>query len=366
MKKIVCLLAVGIIISAGAFAETVPLYIFSFATPCLGVANGEIQYSKVPVNPDTVFAQGDDVYVLVEIKSVVGKHRFKVEKSLNGVSYGAYTTDWKNVEEKWVWDYSYFVPSQLDARPGKWKFVIYFGKKNGTFERIAEVNFRVGREDSIYTFTGAVACRGIIDGEIPYSKVAISPDSVFTAGETVYVLTELSKVYIKHRFGVAVFFNENSWNEYFTDWKDVGFGWDYSYFTPRQENIRAGNWKYYIFLECGGELKQIAFVSFRVEEANPTAVKEDGNFPLPFSLSQNFPNPFNPATTISFNLPQNGDACLEVFNLSGQKVAVLADGYLEAGLHQASWNAAGLSAGIYFAKLRSGNFSATTKMTLLK
>lgn len=366
MKRIVYFLAVGIVFSASTFATTAPLYIFESAVACRGIADGSTQYTKVPVEPDSVFSQNEDIYVLVGIKNVVGKHRFKVEKSLNGISYGEYTTDWKNPEEKWVWEYSYFVPSQLDARSGRWKFIIYFGKKDGTFERITEVNFRVSREGPIYTFTGAVACRGIVDGEIQYSKVAESPDSVFTAGETVYVLAELKGVYEKHRFGVSVFFNGRSWSEYLSDWKDVGFGWDYSYFTPRQENIRVGNWKYYIFIECGGEFKQIALVSFRVEDSVITAVSDDETKPLSFLLSQNYPNPFNPTTTISFNLSQNGNTCLEVFNLSGQKVAVLVDGYLEAGLHQASWNATDLSAGIYFAKLRSGNLVTTKKMTLLK
>ncbi|MDD5071547.1 MAG: T9SS type A sorting domain-containing protein [Patescibacteria group bacterium] len=365
MKKAILSIATGLVLSANVFAAETPLYIFTGAVACLGITDGSVQYSKVPVEPDTVFAQGEDVLVLAEFKNVVGKHRFRVKKFLDGISYGEATTGWKNEEEKWVWDYSYFVPSQLEARPGRWKFVIYFGKKDGTFVEVGEANFRVRREDSPYTFTGAVACLGIADGSVQYSKVPVGADSVFTAGDTVYVLAEMTNVYIDHQFAVAVFRNGQYWSGYTSDWKEVGFGWDYSYFTPRQENIRAGAWEFVIYLNKEGvNFQFLARVKFVVNEDEPTAVKEDAL--IPFSLNQNYPNPFDPATAISFNLGQGNNTRLEVFNSSGQGVATLIDGYLEAGHHSVSWNAAGLSAGIYFTRLRSGNFTATTKMTLLK
>ena len=361
MVKAILFIAIGLILSANVSVGATQFYSSVSVVTCRNVVD-----NKTPVDVDSVFTQGDDVKVLVGFKDVFGKHRIMVEKYLNGYFFAQSTTVWRNEEEKWVWESSFYTISQDNARPGRWKFIIRFGDREGGFGEAIEANFRVARTDPIYTFTGAVACLGIADGEIKDSKIPIGADSVFTAGDTVRGLVELIKVYIRHRFGVVTLFNGQYWSEYISDWREVGFGWDYSHFTPELKNARVGGWEFLIYLESEGRLDFLTDIRFRVEEANPTAIKEDGNFPLPFSLSQNFPNPFNPATTISFNLPQNGDACLEVFNLSGQKVAVLADGYLEAGLHQASWNAAGLSAGIYFAKLRSGNFSATTKMTLLK
>jgi hypothetical protein len=88
--------------------------------------------------------------------------------------------------------------------------------------------------------------------------------------------------------------------------------------------------------------------------------------PAKFSLSQNYPNPFNAATTIEYALPHATVVRLEVFDILGQRVATVIDGPKPAGYHRARWNAAGLPSGIYFARLRAGNYTAIKKMTLLK
>ncbi|MCS7210643.1 MAG: T9SS type A sorting domain-containing protein, partial [Chloroherpetonaceae bacterium] len=88
--------------------------------------------------------------------------------------------------------------------------------------------------------------------------------------------------------------------------------------------------------------------------------------PREYSLSQNYPNPFNPTTTIEFSLRQDGRTVLEVFNVLGQRVAVLVDGELKAGTYRYVFNASGLSSGMYFYRLRSSTFVATKKMLLLR
>jgi hypothetical protein len=88
--------------------------------------------------------------------------------------------------------------------------------------------------------------------------------------------------------------------------------------------------------------------------------------PSEYSLSQNTPNPFNPETQISFALPVAGKVSLRVFNAMGEEVAVLADGYLSAGVHNYSFRANNLSSGIYFYALTAGDFHAIKKMMLLK
>ncbi len=88
--------------------------------------------------------------------------------------------------------------------------------------------------------------------------------------------------------------------------------------------------------------------------------------PAAFTVSQNVPNPFNPTTTISFNLAQAGKTTVEVYNVAGQKVDTLVNSSLKAGSHSVTWNAAKFSAGVYFYTVKSGSFSKTTKMTLLK
>ncbi|MBU0561494.1 MAG: T9SS type A sorting domain-containing protein, partial [Bacteroidetes bacterium] len=78
----------------------------------------------------------------------------------------------------------------------------------------------------------------------------------------------------------------------------------------------------------------------------PTAVHDDLIFsPESFELAQNFPNPFNPSTTIRFYLSEASQIKLIIYNLLGQKVETLIDGYLFSGEHQVSWEASPYASG---------------------
>ncbi len=90
------------------------------------------------------------------------------------------------------------------------------------------------------------------------------------------------------------------------------------------------------------------------------------NVPANFSLSQNYPNPFNPSTSIKFNMPESGSVSLKIYNLLGQQVRTLINGFIEAGTHTINFNAEGLHSGLYFYKLETAGFSQVKKMTLLK
>lgn len=100
----------------------------------------------------------------------------------------------------------------------------------------------------------------------------------------------------------------------------------------------------------------------------PTAVGDDDNGALPvdYELAQNYPNPFNPTTVIEYALPRAGRVDLSVYNLLGQKVVTLVDGFREAGRHQVEFRADDLPSGVYFYRLTAEGVSATRKMLLLK
>ncbi len=85
-----------------------------------------------------------------------------------------------------------------------------------------------------------------------------------------------------------------------------------------------------------------------------------------FELSQNYPNPFNPTTTISFTLPDAGNVKLSVYNLLGQEVQILVNGFMESGSHSVNFDASNLNSGIYLYKLEANGFTQTRKMTLIK
>ncbi len=97
--------------------------------------------------------------------------------------------------------------------------------------------------------------------------------------------------------------------------------------------------------------------------------EEEEVLPTRFALHQNRPNPFNPTTLISFDLPQASTVSLEIHNILGQKVETLIDNaYLNPGQHQVEWNSGrrGHSSGVYFYILRAGDFVETRKMMLIK
>lgn len=84
------------------------------------------------------------------------------------------------------------------------------------------------------------------------------------------------------------------------------------------------------------------------------------------SLSQNHPNPFNPVTTIEYSFPQSGEVSLIIYNLLGEEIARLVDGYQPAGTYSVTWSATSVSSGIYFYRFRAGDFVQTMKMVVLK
>ncbi|MBN1482375.1 T9SS type A sorting domain-containing protein [candidate division KSB1 bacterium] len=100
-------------------------------------------------------------------------------------------------------------------------------------------------------------------------------------------------------------------------------------------------------------------------EANPTVTPAD------FKLAQNFPNPFNPSTTIEFSLPTATTAKLSVYNMLGQKVVTLADRSYQPGTYTGTWDGLDSSgriveSGVYLYKLEAENFSLIKKMLLIK
>ena len=85
-----------------------------------------------------------------------------------------------------------------------------------------------------------------------------------------------------------------------------------------------------------------------------------------FSLDQNFPNPFNPTTTIKFSLGKNGFTTLKLYDILGNEVANIVNGVLESGPHIVNFDASMLPSGTYFYTITSGSFTETKKMMLLK
>jgi len=99
-----------------------------------------------------------------------------------------------------------------------------------------------------------------------------------------------------------------------------------------------------------------------------TAVKEkQNNLPVNFSLSQNFPNPFNPSTMINYSVPKTSLVTIKVYDVLGKEKATLVNEEKSAGNYSVSFSAnSGLASGIYFCRMQAGSFVDTKKLLLLK
>ena len=97
-----------------------------------------------------------------------------------------------------------------------------------------------------------------------------------------------------------------------------------------------------------------------------TAIRSQVNLPIGFQLQQNYPNPFNPSTNISFTIPKAGYITLKVYNVLGQEVATLLEGFKIARTYNIRFDGGGLASGVYLYRLKEGNNFITRKMILLK
>lgn len=123
-------------------------------------------------------------------------------------------------------------------------------------------------------------------------------------------------------------------------------------------------------IKCSG----VQVLEFRDETEKLVLRMSTSSLPKSFVLHPAFPNPFNPVTTIRFDIPfvkTHGNASLQVYNITGRLVETLVDEILEPGYHSVQWNATDnfgkpISAGIYLYQIHAGDFVQTKKMVLLK
>ena len=145
------------------------------------------------------------------------------------------------------------------------------------------------------------------------------------------------------------------------DWEKIGFvegngtTSETNNYSFEDKNLSSGIYKY--------RLKQIDFDGSYEYSG---IVEAEINIPNEFSLFQNYPNPFNPSTTIEFQIPINGFVSLKIYNSIGQEVTTLLNEHQSAGSYSITFSTDELPSGLYFYSLRSGEFTITKKMLLIK
>ena len=146
------------------------------------------------------------------------------------------------------------------------------------------------------------------------------------------------------------------------EWTDVGSvagngtTGNLSSYSFKDKNVNSGLYNY--------RLKQVDYNGNYVYLNLNGAVAV--GIPDKYYLAQNYPNPFNPTTTIVYGLPNDGKVTLKIYDMNGREVKTLVNEPQSAGYFTTTFNASGLSSGVYFYKLESGNFVTAKKMIILK
>ena len=144
-----------------------------------------------------------------------------------------------------------------------------------------------------------------------------------------------------------------------------------------QENMIVGNTDTLVVGDSVSTVKGVVMFSYGTIKIE---VRQDGDITVPvkvvepgvaivpenYVLHQNFPNPFNPVTTIRFELPTASDVKLSIYDITGRLVEELLNTNMNAGAYDLRWNAANLSSGMYLYRLETPEFTATNKLLLLK
>ena len=134
--------------------------------------------------------------------------------------------------------------------------------------------------------------------------------------------------------------------------------------------LRDGKFTADMLYVSGTTFVNSSFLEEHMVLETPTGLTSD-EVPGEFALQQNFPNPFNPTTTIAFSVPNTGNVTLKVYDILGRHVRTIVDGAYQAGNYNLVWDATDtsgnlVSAGVYFYTIKTGSFSDTKRMLLLK
>ncbi|HFD32631.1 MAG TPA: T9SS type A sorting domain-containing protein [Gammaproteobacteria bacterium] len=129
----------------------------------------------------------------------------------------------------------------------------------------------------------------------------------------------------------------------------------------------AGQYLYYIkAVDAYGYYNFSDTLSLTVDSASPIGSEISLDIPKKYYLHQSYPNPFNPTTTIRYDLPISSDVKIDVFNSLGQKIKTLIQKKLPAGHHSVNFNGSALASGVYYYKITAGKFTQVKKMLLIK
>ncbi len=209
----------------------------------------------------------------------------------------------------------------------------------------------LNNEKLYFVGSGGTILQGYGDPEVPVELVSFSASVVNTTVNLSWsTATELNN----RGFEIERSYNNGNW-EVIGFVSGKGTTTNVSIYSYSDNTTLIGKYSY--------RLKQ---VDYDGTFSYSNIVDVNIGIPTQFSLSQNYPNPFNPTTSISFTLPKSEFVTLKVFNLLGQEVRTLVNGFMESGSYNQIFDASNLSTGTYFYQLKTESFSDIKKMILVK
>ncbi len=263
------------------------------------------------------------------------------------------------------------------AQPGEWTVITYDDFEGGWG------NYTDGGGDCYLYTGGTYAHQGSNAADIQDNS-GVASSFYHTVGYDVSGYTELEVEF----WYIAVSMDrtgEDFWVQYYdgSSWQtvatfDKGVDFENNIFYNPVVPISSGQYNYptnaklRFMCDASGNRDDVYLdeIEFRGSATGGASwldlAKTNSMIPKEFTLSQNYPNPFNPTTAISFDLAEGSQVRLEVYNPTGQKVATLVNGWMEAGSHTVNFDGSGFSSGVYLCRLQAGKVVALRKMILLK
>jgi poly(3-hydroxybutyrate) depolymerase len=212
---------------------------------------------------------------------------------------------------------------------------------------------------SKYAFDGDFTSRWSSEGSDP-QWISIDLQGIYKInGVTLFWETSYALAYT-----IDISEDNNNWTTIYTTTSGNG-GTEYISFSPvearyvRMHGTKRGTTYQYSLWEF--------LIHGTFESTNSVPIEVDGTMkPVTFNLEQNFPNPFNPTTSISFSLPSKSFVSLKVFDLLGREVTTIVSEEMLAGNYSRQWNAINILSGVYFYRMQAGEFADTKKMVIIK
>ncbi len=169
------------------------------------------------------------------------------------------------------------------------------------------------------------------------------------------------------RMGIFISVDGSNWDWAFRNLDDwggdnlsTGIEWTINYDFKFEDPTQTG------FRYLSGAVCDVKIFDEYVTESSMENELTHTLFPNICYINKAIPNPFNPETILTYALPNTGMVRLAVYDLHGREVARLVDGITPSGIHRETFNAIGLSSGVYFARLTADDFTQTTKLLLVK